>query len=294
MAKDLLDAYQARLRELLGEADRAAERGLRVRWAEAAAQAAGYWPILSPALRRRPRRRGRRRRDARVRGAARARRGRRMPRATRRRDRRADRATAGFTAAPLTGDEAARRAQQLLRFLALVPVEYGRGVKGDRVTLDFEVQEAIAFRTGAAAAFADLQAVLAKRDAARANQAGADIERLRVALQQAIDRRQGVLRTDDVKAIATQAEDSLKASMPKPWLEPTDESDYDLIALTLDRMEAAVGAGQYHQAEQARIEAYAFFEFGPERRLKRSTRGSPSTSRGSSGTAPRARRASRR
>ena len=33
-------------------------------------------------------------------------------------------------------------------------------------------------------------------------------------------------------------------------------------------MEAAVGAGQYRQAEQARLEAYAFFEFGPERRLK--------------------------
>ena len=56
--------------------------------------------------------------------------------------------------------------------------------------------------------------------------------------------------------------------MPEAWKEPTDESDYDLIALTLDRMEAAVGAGQYRQAEQARLEAYAFFEFGPERRLK--------------------------
>ena len=71
-----------------------------------------------------------------------------------------------------------------------------------------------------------------------------------------------------MKAIASRAEDGLKASMPKDWLEPTDESDYDLIALTLDRMEAAVGAGQYRQAEQARLEAYAFFEFGPERRLQ--------------------------
>ena len=33
-------------------------------------------------------------------------------------------------------------------------------------------------------------------------------------------------------------------------------------------MEASAGAGQYHQAEQARLEAYSFFEFGPERRLK--------------------------
>ena len=33
-------------------------------------------------------------------------------------------------------------------------------------------------------------------------------------------------------------------------------------------MQAAAGAGQYNQAEQARLEAYSFFEFGPERRLK--------------------------
>ena len=45
----------------------------------------------------------------------------------------------GFTAAPFTPEEAARRAQQLLQFLELVPVEYGRGVKGDQVTRDFEI-----------------------------------------------------------------------------------------------------------------------------------------------------------
>ena len=50
--------------------------------------------------------------------------------------------------------------------------------------------------------------------------------------------------------------------MPDGWEAKTDESDYDLIAITLDRMEAAIGAGQYDQAEQARLEAYAFFEFG--------------------------------
>jgi len=55
--------------------------------------------------------------------------------------------------------------------------------------------------------------------------------------------------------------------MPETWKKSTDESDYDLVAITLDRMEAAAGAGQYRQAEQARLEAYSFFEFGPERRL---------------------------
>ena len=73
---------------------------------------------------------------------------------------------------------------------------------------------------------------------------------------------------EQVERVAAQAEGALKAAMPPKWTEETDESDYDLIALTLDRMEAAAGAGQYRQAEQARLEAYAFFEFGPERRLR--------------------------
>ena len=179
-----------------------------------------------------------------------------------------DRALDGFTAAPLTPAESARRAQQLLRFLALVPVEYDRGVKDDRVTLDFEIQEAIAFRSGAAAAFADLEGQLARRDRARTEAVGIDVERLGAIVTQAGERTEGVTPADDVAALTARAERGLAATMPKEWQEPTDDSDYDLIALTLDRLEAAVGAGQYPQAEQARLEAYAFFEFGPERRLR--------------------------
>ena len=82
--------------------------------------------------------------------------------------------------------------------------------------------------------------------------------------------------------------------MPEEWQEPTDESDYDLIALTLDRMEAAAGAQQYRQAEQARLEAYAFFEFGPERRLKSFDPGLAPDVEGLSGSARSASPASRR
>ena len=144
--KDLLDAYQARLRELLADARRGIEQNFPARRAEAAAQAAGYFAILAP-------------RYAEDRGAAGRGAGRRPPSPrcpSRRRARpaldRADAALEGFTAAPFTPEEAARRAQQLLQFLALVPVEYGRGVKGTQVTRDFEIQEAVAFRTGAVGA----------------------------------------------------------------------------------------------------------------------------------------------
>ena len=47
VVKDLLDAYQARLRELLADADAAARRGFAARGAQATAQAAGYWRLLT-------------------------------------------------------------------------------------------------------------------------------------------------------------------------------------------------------------------------------------------------------
>ena len=265
VTKDLLDAYQARLRELLDDAARGAERDLPERRAEAAAQAAGYFTLLAA-------------RYAEDRGAAAERQataafavlgragvdGEGFDAARER----AATALEGFTAAPFTPEEAARRAQQLLRFLALVPVEYDRGVDGDRVTLDFEIQEAVAFRTGAAAAFADLRDQLAKRDAAQTETAATGIDRLGRLVGVAAQQHEDVPEAGEVEAETKRTEDALAAAMPEAWKEGTDESDYDLIALTFDRMEAAAGAGQYQQAEQARLEAYAFFEFGPERRLK--------------------------
>jgi high-affinity iron transporter len=267
VTKDLLDAYQGRQRDLLGDAATAAERNLPTRLAESAAQAAAYWPILAP-------------RYTEDRGAAAAAKlgddFAALAGAAARADIPAFTAAReavaadleGFTAAPLTAEESARRAQQLLRFLALVPVEYGRGVKDTRVTLDFEIQEAIAFHGGATAALADLQDQLAKRDPARAEAIQAGIAELGAIVGEASEKTEGVRPADDVEALTDRIEDDLAATMPQEWQEPNDESDYDLIALTLDRLEAAVGAQQYEQAEQARLEAYAFFEFGPERRLQ--------------------------
>ncbi|WP_354700756.1 hypothetical protein DSM112329_01043 [Paraconexibacter sp. AEG42_29] len=265
--KDLLDAFQGRLRELLADARRNADRGFRGPWAEAAAQAQGYWLALQARFRE-----DRGAPAARSAGAtfadlrAAAARGDKTGQAAA--DKRVAAALDGFTAAPFTPEESARRAQQLLRFLALIPVEYGRGTKDDRVTKDFEIQEAVAFQSGAVASFADLQDQLARRDRAATQRAKADLAILDAMIDKAATSTRGVARTSEVEAVEDRIDDTLRKIMPSEWKAKTDESDYDLIALTLDRMEAAVGAGQYAQAEQARLEAYAFFEFGPERRLK--------------------------
>ncbi len=95
-----------------------------------------------------------------------------MPRASTPRPRSLRTRFATFRATPLSVEEEQRRAGQFQRFLALVPVEYGRGVEDGRVTLDFEVQEAITFRDGAAQAFGDLEPALSKIDRATAARIG--------------------------------------------------------------------------------------------------------------------------
>ena len=84
------------------------------------------------------------------------------------------------------------------------------------------------------------------------------------------DARDGkrVASQDTMEATQQRASDMIDDLLPDDWKQDDAQSDFDLIALTLDRMEAAVGAGQYAQAEQSRLEAYAFFEFGPELSLR--------------------------
>ena len=160
---DLLDTYEARLRASLDDVREARARRLR---RPAARRGGGHGGLLVD-------------RAGRIRGAARretARAGwtRRWHalstaaqdgRGSNKALRAADGLLAGFRAAPLSREEQLRRAGQLDRFLRLVPIEYGRGVRDGRVVLDFEIQEAITFRDGAAGAFRDLEPALLRRDA---------------------------------------------------------------------------------------------------------------------------------
>jgi high-affinity iron transporter len=266
VTKDLLDAYQSRLLDELAEAAAANERGFRSRRAEAAAIAAGYFEILAGEYERQ--------RSAAALGRARGAFG-RLARAGEEGGRLAfaralDLARVvldGFTAAPFSPAERARRAQQLVRFLDLVPVEYDHGTEDGKVTIPFEIQEAKAFRDGAQAAFGDLEAALAERGRRKAAAAQRELERLERYVDDA-GRGRSVAGQDEVEAAGEHAAALLDELFPEEWKESTSQSDFDLIDLTLDRMEAAASAGEWKQAEQARLEAYAFFEFGPELSLR--------------------------
>ena len=260
---DLLDTYQARLTEHLAvAADAAALPGRR---AESAGIAAAYWRVLAPAY-------------AAQSGAA-------DPAgvlagfdALRPALLAGDEATVAdlaarlnatlgsFRAAPLSPDDQARRAGQLLRFLALVPVEYGRGVTEQTVMVDLEVQEAVTFMGGAAAAFADLRLGLEGIDPART----ADLaERIAVVAADldAANRKERVLPAEQMTANVAAITAELTALMPPEWTAANADADFDVLASVLDQVEAAVKAGDYALAESARLEGYAIFDFGPEPRL---------------------------
>ncbi len=264
--KDLLDAFQARLASNLDEAAQAAERGFDGRLAETAAIARGYWLALAPEYEEQRSAAERHSTSAdfdRLAAASTA--GNHAAFESARRGVEAD--LAAFTAAPLTEDEQVNRAAQLTRFLDLVPKEFDKGTSDGRVTIPFEIQEAVAFMDGVETAFADLEPALLDRDAAAVNEIQAAFALLREDVDAA---QQGgaVAPQEELDAARDTATETLERIAPHEWTEPGEEADYELVDISLDQLEAAAGAGQYSAAEQARLAAYGFFEFGPELKLR--------------------------
>jgi high-affinity iron transporter len=264
--KDLLDAFQARLASNLDEAAQAAERGFDGRFAETAAIARGYWLAIAAEY---AEQQGAAARNAGERDFNRlAAAGAATDRAGFEAARRAVEADLeGFTAAPLTAEEEVNRAAQLTRFLDLVPKEFDKGTADGRVTIPFEIQEAVAFMDGVETAFADLEPALLDRDPAAVTRIKAAYRELRVDVDSA---QQGGTPAPQEKldAARDRAAEAFEAAAPQEWTEPGEEADYELVDISLDQLEAAAGAGQYSAAEQARLAAYGFFEFGPELKLR--------------------------
>lgn len=260
---DLLDVYQTRLRAALADLAAADAQEHAVRRAELAGLAAGYFAILAPVY-------------AEQQGAAAA------ASLTGQFAELYAAAAAGravgallspltdvlqhFQAAPLSPQAQSRRASQMLRFLALVPVEYSRGVRNGAVTVDLEIREAITFRDGAAAAFADLYAPLAGLDPAVARRAEAQFVTLGKLLADA-STRQAVADPTAVSNVTNALLDDLRQLLPTGWQKQDSSADFDMIQAALDQMERAVAAGDYAVASSAQLDAYAILESGPEARL---------------------------
>ncbi len=137
-----------------------------------------------------------------------------------------------FRAAPLSPAEQARRAGQLMRYLALVPVEYGRGVSGDQVIVPIEIQEAVTFITGAQAALADLHLTLVGIDAAQTAVVEAKMARVADHLNAANQRKQ-VRSPEAITAEVTELTAGLETLFPAEWLAGHSDADFDVLATVL-------------------------------------------------------------
>ena len=160
---DVLDGYQSRFNDALRELQAAQARGFLTLSAEKKALAQGYFEVLEPAYA-----------GQRSQTEALAMTGQlaSLPASLAAVQQRLE----GFRAAPLSEKERNGRTVQVLRFLSLVPVEYGRGVKADGsraiVTSEVEVNEARTFHAGAVSALSDIAPLLPDPAQARALTAG--------------------------------------------------------------------------------------------------------------------------
>ena len=264
--KDLLDTYQARVNIGLEAAGKAGENQFFSEFANLTALSAGYWQII---------------RDRYVEdlGGAEAKKVDRdfdeIARAGATGDveafnRASDDVTLeleGFVASPLTLEDKVRRANQFTRFIELVPIEYGRGVVDGVVTRAFEVQEAIAFAEGGEQALADLSSDLLKQDPDATHELIDRLSQLKADLVSAVENRE-IKPPEEIEAQSTEVMDGADAMFPEEWKESSEDADYDLVDISLDQMLNAINAADYEIAEQNRLSAYAFFEFGPEVKLR--------------------------
>jgi high-affinity iron transporter len=119
---------------------------------------------------------------------------------------------------------------------------------------------------GAAAAFHDLQDLLARDNPALTAQAAAQFEALGATLA-AAGTRSSVAGPAAVTQAAEALLEDLRALLPTAWQQQNGAADFDVIATALDQMEQAVRAEEYALAESARLEAYAIMEIGSAAKL---------------------------
>jgi len=251
------------LNEALSTVRTADARGFTVQRAEAAALAEGYFAILAPAY-------AAQRGEAALQAAQ-------TLFATLRRSAQSggdiaqaltaiEQTMRGFRAAPLSPTEQRRRSNQMLRFLKLVPIEYGRGVRNGQVTIDLEITKAATFHAGAAATFADLRALLDQRDPAATERISQQLDELGRVLA-ATSRRSEIADPSKVDDLTITLLSDLTSLLPLEWQQQDSRADFDVIRAALDQMEQAIRRGEYELAELARLDAYAVMEAGPEVKL---------------------------
>jgi high-affinity iron transporter len=169
-------------------------------------------------------------------------------------------ALATYAPTSLRPEEIERRSRLLARFLGLIPVEYGKGVRGGVVAIPFEYFEATLFRDRAEM----LAGELAHDLAARAPQA---LERLTAILGElkAIIGSKGDEAA--VEALAQEAVGLVTAAYGSAAGATGSAAALEMLPDLFDEILVAAGAGDWEEAEMKRLEAYSLFDPDIEQRL---------------------------
>jgi high-affinity iron transporter len=258
VGNDLRDAYYFRLRDALNEMEVALRDGYRVRAAEWAGQARGYFNILRADFLAKHG-------EAEAAAAAAA-----LAQLETETLSQAPAVAASLAAArqqlaryqpvELSPDLIAERGRLLYLFLDLVAVEYRDGVRDGQITIPIEYQEATTFFAQSRSLYEELRPVMIAADpvgAERIDGLLTEIEAIMsnlgdsVALQAAVSESLQIIQT------------SLQVDVTSGDVAAT----FTVIDTLLDEVTAAAAAGRYDDAERTRIEAYGLFESGPELRL---------------------------
>jgi high-affinity iron transporter len=256
---DVLDAYQSRLNESLSELEHNIERGFKNLASENAAFASGYFGILAPFY------------PTDTLEAARATFAKLEQNPNLENLTLVRNSLEAWRAAPLSDRERNKRAVQTLRFLALVPVEYARGVKVQdgqwAVVKDLEITEASVFLNGSASAFTDLEPLLVDRDTTGVPAVILAFKKLQAQVT-ATASKTNVTPGDDLRSSVETLTTQLETVIPTDWRRQDATADLDVIRSQLRQLENAAAQGEFELVESARINAYAILESGTEARIK--------------------------
>ncbi len=256
---DLRDTTFFRLREALDELDGAIDSQFAIRAAEWLGKVQGYYALLAEDFRSKQ---GNRTADA----------------VTQELDRatvfalQADWANLAGAVASVRGElsayqpiafsaeQLAERAQLLHLYTELIWIEYRDAVRDGEITIAIEYQETITFRNQAETIFEELRPTIAANDPAAA-------ERLEALFSEMETIIMAIGPKADVEPLVAEAMTLIESGLPIDGSANDAGASLALIDTLLSEVLAAVDAGDYETAEATRIEAYAFFETGPEVKL---------------------------
>ncbi|MEM8859221.1 MAG: FTR1 family protein [Chloroflexota bacterium] len=159
-----------------------------------------------------------------------------------------------------TEDQLGERSQLLYLYTELIWIEYRDAVRNGEISIDIEYQETITFRNQAVAVYEELRPILAANDpegAVRLAEIYAEIE----AIVEVIGPR------PDVEVLVAEATGLIETGLSVDPNANDAGAAMFVIEELLTQVSASVAAGNYEMAENQRVEAYAFFETGPEVKL---------------------------